>query len=90
MTVPVPPRPSRYAGNTHVVADANTQTLRCTHCGEEIPFPLGRASWVVAVMRAFEEAHRACPQGVSPRVSALTGFAGPHKEEPDERWTDDT
>ena len=38
--------------------DVARQTLRCTACGDEIPFPLGDVAWVLAITRAFADAHR--------------------------------
>jgi len=37
--------------------DADTQTMRCTICGDEVPIPLGAPSWAGAVFRAFAQAH---------------------------------
>lgn len=43
--------------NGHVVMDLKDQVMRCMVCGDEIPIPLGRLSWVTAVAGAFEKAH---------------------------------
>jgi hypothetical protein len=43
--------------NNRTVVDANTETLRCLVCGDEIPIPLGVVPWVIKVMDAFMGAH---------------------------------
>lgn len=42
----------------NTVIDANTQTMRCLVCGDEIPIPFGELKWVCKVMNAFADAHR--------------------------------
>ena len=37
--------------------DAETQTIRCLVCQEEIPIPLGCMDWVNGVVRAYKRAH---------------------------------
>lgn len=61
---------ARRQDNT--VVDANTQTMRCNVCGDEVPLPLGDVGWFVAVIQAFAKAHR------TPRhPPGLTAFAVP-------------
>ena len=38
--------------------DVARHTLRCDICADEIPFPLGDVAWVLAITRAFADAHR--------------------------------
>ena len=42
------------------VVDAVKQVMRCDECGDEIPFPMGSVTWVVAVGRAFMKVHKNC------------------------------
>ena len=58
----------------NTVCDAKTQTLRCMVCGDEVPIPLGAVDWVVAVMKAFSEAHR------GPHSGPRSWFGGNVKE----------
>jgi len=59
------------------IVDATTQTVRCERCGEEIPIPLGSIDWVLAVMKAFERAHKTCKKGDEKRCY----FSTPRKKE---------
>lgn len=34
--------------------------LKCRHCGETFPMPIGNIPWSVAVGRAFDRAHGNC------------------------------
>jgi hypothetical protein len=59
----------------YTVIDANTQTMRCEVCGDEVPIPLGGLSWVVKVMKAFASEHRRC-NGNSGRTTFSTPTKG--------------
>lgn len=42
----------------------NGASMKCQHCGEAFPMPVGLLQWVMAVSKAFTEAHAACkPKG---------------------------
>ena len=70
----------KIAKRDWIVADASTQTMRCEHCGEEIPIPLGDIDWVVSVMTAFDKAHRFCKKD-DPRDRPLCYFSEPVKRQ---------
>jgi len=61
------------------VCDANTQTVRCEVCGDEIPIPIGPISWFVAVTQAFADIHL-----ISPHKSVGAGFSTPVAPEDDQ------
>jgi hypothetical protein len=61
---PKPEKPVEY-----VVCDSVRGTIRCQHCGQEIPFPIGRVDAVVALIRAYVRVHAECQPGDPPPVT---------------------
>lgn len=37
--------------------DANTQSMRCLVCGDEVPIPIGACEWTAGVMKLFDKMH---------------------------------
>lgn len=45
-------------------AYTTAQHIRCDHCGETFPMPLGSIPWVTGLINLFVDEHRHCkPQG---------------------------
>jgi len=61
--------------NEEAIVDAETQTMRCPKCKDEVPIPLGTVAWVTDVMFAFSKAHKDC-RG----VGGLTRFSKPKED----------
>lgn len=47
----------------HVVIDAVGQVMRCDHCKDHGPLPMGLVPFVTAVLKAFSLAHKKCKSG---------------------------
>ena len=45
--------------HNNCLIDTKTQTMRCTICGDEMPYPVGISEWFANVADAFMKAHPA-------------------------------
>jgi hypothetical protein len=60
----------------NTIVEADTQTMRCTVCGDVVPIPLGALSWCSAVMLAFAKAHKGAKH-----APGRTAFTVPRAEQ---------
>lgn len=61
----------------HTIADGKTGLMRCNVCQDTFPLPIGSASFVVTVMRAFEKAHQNCDgEGGRTGTQIILGYRG--------------
>jgi hypothetical protein len=80
---------TKKKNNAHLVVDAKQSVLRCQHCNETIPIPVGDIMWWDGVLRTFQKVHINCQPGTTRNEPLCRFQIRQAPTMPDLKWSED-